>query len=34
MSGVQSVERAITILRALTTGPARVTELAARTGLP
>ena len=34
MSGVQSVERAVAILRALTTGPARVTELAARTHLP
>jgi DNA-binding IclR family transcriptional regulator len=34
VSGVQSVERAVAILRALTTGPARVTELAARTRLP
>jgi len=34
VSGVQSVERAVAILRALTTGPARVTELAARTHLP
>jgi DNA-binding IclR family transcriptional regulator len=34
VSAVQSVERAVAILRALTTGPARVTELAARTQLP
>ena len=34
MSGVQSVERALAILRALTTGSARVTDLAARTNLP
>ncbi len=34
MSGVQSVERALAILRALSTGPARVTEIASRTNLP
>ena len=34
MSGVQSVERALSILRALSTGPARVTEIASRTNLP
>jgi DNA-binding IclR family transcriptional regulator len=33
-TGVQSVERALGILRALSTGPARVTEIAARTNLP
>jgi DNA-binding IclR family transcriptional regulator len=34
MSGVQSIERAFAVLRALATGPAGVTELAERTGLP
>ncbi len=34
MSGVQSVERALAILRALGTGPAGVTELAERVELP
>jgi DNA-binding IclR family transcriptional regulator len=34
MSGVQSVERALAILRALGTGPAGVTELADRVELP
>lgn len=34
MSGVQSIERAFTLLRALTRGPAGVTELAERAGLP
>ena len=33
-TGVQSVERALGILRALSTGPARVTDIAARTRLP
>src|SRR5262245_29855814 len=33
-TGVQSVERALGILRALSTGPARVTEIATRTKLP
>jgi DNA-binding IclR family transcriptional regulator len=32
--GVQSVERALGILRVLSTGPARVTEIATRTRLP
>ena len=34
MSGVQSVDRAFAILRALASGPAGVTELADRVGLP
>ena len=34
MSGVQSIERAFAVLRALATGPAGVTDLADRTGLP
>ncbi|MEZ5407998.1 MAG: IclR family transcriptional regulator [Acidimicrobiales bacterium] len=34
MSGVQSIERAFAVLRALSTGPAGVTDLAERTGLP
>lgn len=34
MSGVQSIERAFAVLRALATGPAGVTDLAERTGLP
>ena len=34
MSGVQSVDRAFAILRALASGPAGVTELAERVGLP
>lgn len=34
MSGVQSVERALSILRVLASGPAGVTEIADRTGLP
>ena len=34
MSGVQSIERAFALLRALARGPAGVTELAERTGLP
>lgn len=34
MSGVQSVERALTILRVLASGAAGVTEIADRTGLP
>ncbi len=33
-TGVQSVERALGILRALSTGPARVTDIAIRTSLP
>ena len=33
-AGVQSVERALGILRALSTGPARVTDIATRTRLP
>ena len=33
-TGVQSVERALGILRALSTGPARVTDIATRTRLP
>ncbi len=33
-TGVQSVERALGILRALSTGPARVTDIAERTSLP
>ncbi len=34
MSGVQSIERAFAVLRALATGPAGVTDLADRTRLP
>ena len=34
MSTVQSVERAFSVLRALAGGPAGVSEVAARTGLP
>jgi len=34
MSGVQSIERAFAVLRTLATGPAGVTDLADRTGLP
>lgn len=34
MSGVQSIERAFSLLRALATGPAGVTDLADRTTLP
>lgn len=34
MAGVQSLERAFAILRALSLGPAGVTELSERTGLP
>ena len=34
MAGVQSIERAFTILRALSLGPAGVTDLSERTGLP
>lgn len=34
MAGVQSLERAFMILRALSLGPAGVTDLAERTGLP
>jgi DNA-binding IclR family transcriptional regulator len=34
MSGVQSIERAFALLRALALGPAGVTDLADRTGLP
>jgi DNA-binding IclR family transcriptional regulator len=34
MSTVQSVERAFAVLRALATGPAGVSEIAERTGLP
>lgn len=34
MSGVQSIERAFLLLRALASGPAGVTELADRAGLP
>ena len=34
MSGVQSIERAFALLRALAAGPAGVTELAERSELP
>ena len=34
MSGVQSIQRAFSLLRALGQGPAGVTTLARRTGLP
>ncbi|MFT7475023.1 MAG: DNA-binding IclR family transcriptional regulator [Verrucomicrobiales bacterium] len=34
MAGVQSIERAFAILRALSLGPAGVTDLSERTGLP
>ena len=34
MTGVQSIERAFTILRALSLGPSGVTDLSERTGLP
>lgn len=34
MAGVQSIERAFTVLRELSLGPAGVTEIAARVGLP
>ena len=34
MAGVQSIERAFALLRALSLGPCGVTELAERTGLP
>ena len=34
MAGVQSIERAFSILRALSLGPAGVTDLSERTGLP
>lgn len=34
MAGVQSIERAFTILRALSLGPSGVTDLSERTGLP
>ncbi len=34
MAGVQSIERAFSILRALSLGPAGVTDLSQRTGLP
>jgi IclR family acetate operon transcriptional repressor len=34
MAGVQSIERAFAILRALSLGPAGVTDLSDRTGLP
>ena len=34
MSTVQSIERAFAVLRALTAGPAGVTDIAGRVGLP
>lgn len=34
MAGVQSIERAFTVLRELSLGPAGVTDIAARVGLP